>query len=720
MTIVQRRCPEGEEPSPVQPPEDATTKSPSEPVPIPDPTPAITGGSSTNGPDRFTASSDEPLLVQARSAAETSTPWFRTPVLTKDLLDSICCMRLRTRARQKGPAGTTATEESRAYFEISVIGSDDLPKLKSPDSETSLTYKSHSAPATSDYEWTDGAVFEKDHEVWRKLEVGDCFEVTVCARGRGSMNDAEQGHLIFCGIVQPQVTIPARFSSVTRRPRMEQPFSKFKLRLFFFIGAIIIQIIAPLISTFDTSHLVPANAISEVLDVKKLPLGIGHRSPDNDELNDLNSSLPQLVPSPGLRWDALHYLDVALHGTYAYEHQYAFSPGIPIVLRLVHLGKELLFDIAASYPLLESMNSQLRAWLDNIINAFLVAMLAAQPSIALYRLTELFTHSKEFSYLTLMMHLLMSAPPVIIRSVYAEPFFAWFTFEGLSSCHEQRYLVASLYFGLATAFRTNGILLPCFILYSLLVHPVLIALFISLVKSPEFGTKDIPRHLYGAFRKLSFFRTIYSALLTIISLSPFIAQQYIAYLTFCRPSAPRPWCNLHIPLIYSFVQSHYWDVGPWRYWTVAQIPNFLLAIPILALSFSSIVWFMIASSRGIRFNPEKVDSSLPESTLSPLKALILLPYALHALVLSLMLLIAAHVQIALRILPAATPWISWAGAALIVQSVRHKGDAGKKSPSRKDSPSCSWWPLLSRIWIGWTIIWLFVSSVLWLAFLPPA
>jgi phosphatidylinositol glycan class V len=173
-------------------------------------------------------------------------------------------------------------------------------------------------------------------------------------------------------------------------------------------------------------------------------------------------------------------------------------------------------------------------------------------------------------------------------------------------------------------------------------------------------------------------------------------------------------------LVYSFVQSHYWDVGPWRYWTISQIPNFLLATPILTLAFASVTWFFVAIDQAAR--PEsKIFHALSDLTLSLSMALTLLPYAIHALVLSLILLTAAHVQIALRVLPAATPWISWAGAALIIQSAKHKNIVVEKSRSLGASPNGgSWWPFLSDLWIGWSVVWLLVSSVLWLAFLPPA
>ncbi|KAL5632882.1 hypothetical protein ACGC1H_005733 [Rhizoctonia solani] len=501
-----------------------------------------------------------------------------------------------------------------------------------------------------------------------------------------------------------------------RQSPMERSVSRLKLRLYFFIGVIICHAVALLIPAFDTSHLVLLTPVDNLPDPTTSPLSLSHGLVD-ERMEDP----PKLLPSPGLRWDALHYHDVALHGAYTYEHQYAFSLGVPIILRLVQSGKEILFSLVLPSFSPGFMNIQLHSWLSDIINAFLVAMLASQPCLALYKLTEKLTRSKDFSYLTLLVHVLMGAPPVIIRSSYAEPFFAWFTFEGLSAYHEQRYLVSSLYFGLATAFRTNGILLPCFILYGLLVYPMLSELLATISTSTGFRLTDISAHIYRAARKLRLSKLIYSGLLTMISLSPFLTQQYIAYRTFCQSSSPRPWCNSHIPLIYSFVQSHYWDVGLWRYWTIDQIPNFLFAMPILTLAFSSIVWFIIASSRGVQSAKHRaVDSPPLDPVLSPSMTLVLVPYALHALILSLMLFTAAHVQIALRVLPAATPWVSWAGAALIVQGLRHKRDAERFKLSETDVFGHCWWPVLSHVWIGWTVIWLFVSSILWLAFLPPA
>ncbi|CAE6526058.1 unnamed protein product [Rhizoctonia solani] len=210
ITLVQRRYPKGEEPVAAQPTEATTTKSVEpEPVPVPAPAPELapaaqvnpppvstSDATSTAGPTLFTGRSEEPAQAQARSAGVVRTTWFCTPPLTKELLASIRCMRLRTLAKQQGVAGATATAQTGAYFEISAVSpADGLPKLT--PSGTEMTYRSHSAPAKPSYEWTDGKVFDETEELWSNLAVGDYFEVAVCAGGRGWTNDADRGNLIF-------------------------------------------------------------------------------------------------------------------------------------------------------------------------------------------------------------------------------------------------------------------------------------------------------------------------------------------------------------------------------------------------------------------------------------------------------------------------------------------------------------------------------------------
>ncbi|XP_050269403.1 GPI mannosyltransferase 2-like [Quercus robur] len=53
----------------------------------------------------------------------------------------------------------------------------------------------------------------------------------------------------------------------------------------------------------------------------------------------------------------------------------------------------------------------------------------------------------------------------------------------------------------------------------------------------------------------------------------------------------RPWCKARVPLLYNFIQSHYWGVGFLRYFQLKLLPNFLLASPILSLAVCSIIYY---------------------------------------------------------------------------------------------------------------------------------
>lgn len=220
--------------------------------------------------------------------------------------------------------------------------------------------------------------------------------------------------------------------------------------------------------------------------------------------------------------------------------------------------------------------------------------------------------------------------------------------------------------------------------------------------------------------QITFQKFISAIALTGLIFLPVIYHHYSAYVAFCIPSdsaqllTPRvpSWCSNFPPLIYTYVQSHYWNVGLFRYWTTQQIPNFLISAPPLALLcvfsirhinnvFLPQLWTLIfhqpsllASAAGGEQELKVVDN---HEAKSPFDSSSLTPHAIHALFLSGTLLLASHTQIILRLAPS-MPILYWSAAWLLLEGIEKWG----------------------RWWVAWSVIWGAVSSVLWTTFLPPA
>ncbi|KAG7090839.1 hypothetical protein E1B28_009921 [Marasmius oreades] len=344
---------------------------------------------------------------------------------------------------------------------------------------------------------------------------------------------------------------------------------------------------------------------------------------------------------PFLRWDAFHFASIAEDG-YLYEYQWAFFPGVPFVMR--YGGKALQFIVGRS---------------DLMLGGALVAM-ACDTTRTMYHLSLHHLGSPKLAYLATLLSLLPSSPAALRLAVYAEPFFAYFAYKGMWACARSHYLTAALHFAIASTFRSNGVLLGGFILWDLVVNPLL-------------RTGKV--HLRNIFWAIP---------LTSLTLVPFIYLQYSGYLSFCTGSEVElaEWCQNTIPLIYSHTQSEYWDVGFFRYWTVAQIPNFVIAAPPII----SITAFSVCVLK----------QQLDKTTVSPFARCSLIPHAMHALIFCSTLLFSAHVQIVLR-QASSMPLTYWAAAWLVME-----------------------YPQFGRWWVGWSVVWGVISVILWSAFLPPA
>lgn len=269
------------------------------------------------------------------------------------------------------------------------------------------------------------------------------------------------------------------------------------------------------------------------------------------------------------RWDGQYFLHIATLG-YTHENCLAFFPGYPFLLSLVSL-----FISSLSLGSLNWWNSLLLSSILLNISFFCLA------GRYLYFITLKLFKNSHFALKTCKVFCISPAT-IFFLAPYSESLFSALTFGGVYYCTEYKFFKASVFFALSGATRSNGLVNIGFLVYFAVKAMV----------------KTKPRNVFNLFGE-----TLFSI---IVAFFPFLCYQYYAYWLFClrhshadlpliiqnyllqhklnTPGKEVPsWCKKEIPFSYSSVQSQYWDVGLLRYFTWNQVPNFLLASPILIL-----------------------------------------------------------------------------------------------------------------------------------------
>ncbi|XP_053433032.1 GPI mannosyltransferase 2 isoform X1 [Nycticebus coucang] len=397
-----------------------------------------------------------------------------------------------------------------------------------------------------------------------------------------------------------------------------------------------------------------------------------------------SGSVDQLVEGllGGLsRWDAEHFLFIAEHG-YLYEHNFAFFPGFPLSLLMV---TELLRPLRGFLSLRSCLL---------ISVALLNSLFSVLAAVALHDLGCLVLHCPHQAFYAALLFCLSPAN-VFLAAGYSEALFALLTFSAMGQLERGRVWTSGFLFALATGVRSNGLVSVGF-----LMHSQCQGFFCSLT-------------VLNPLRQ--FLKLIISLFLSVLTLGlPFALFQYYAYTLFCLPSLAHPipdplvqlamdkgyriaegnkppWCSWDLPVIYSYIQDVYWNVGFLKYYELRQVPNFLLATPV-AILVAWATWTYVTThpwlclTLGLQRSkssktPEKPDPGF----LSPQ----VFVYLIHAAVLLLFGGLCMHVQVLTRFLGSSTPIVYWFPAHLLqdqepllrsLETVPRKPPAGQKVP----------------------------------------
>ena len=270
------------------------------------------------------------------------------------------------------------------------------------------------------------------------------------------------------------------------------------------------------------------------------------------------------------RWDAQYFLHIATLG-YTHENCLAFFPAFPLLNKILsHLLQLLLFN---------SVNSWNAALLSSvIINNFCFVI----ASKYLYHITIWLGANSSFATKTMILFVISPAN-IFFSAPYSESLFCALTFGGISYCLKGKFFFSSLLFAVSTGTRSNGLLnigfLVCFMSIA--------AFRLKLKNLPIFAISVIPSILLSLIPFILYQYYAFSQFCHVHSRSlnvPQVVHNYLSAANFTIPGERVPrWCHQSLPLSYSSVQSDYWNVGFLRYFEWKQIPNFILAMPVLSL-----------------------------------------------------------------------------------------------------------------------------------------
>ncbi|KAF2137013.1 glycosyltransferase family 76 protein [Aplosporella prunicola CBS 121167] len=389
----------------------------------------------------------------------------------------------------------------------------------------------------------------------------------------------------------------------------------------------------------------------------------------------LSASLGSRLAVKLTRWDAIYFAKLAQRG-HVYEQEWAFSWGFA----------RLMAKLAAALPTSEGgLTAQ-------ALSGICIANVAHLLSVlVLYRLVTLMLpdpSERKTAFLTALLHVLSPAG-LFLMAPYAESLFSLLSFVGmLCYCYTTTFdgtsavmyclsmLASGASFGLAAVLRGNGLLNGIIFAYGLISH------LASISRGEALAT---------AFRRI--ICTILAGCLVGVG---FILPQWIAYQRYCLEESGRPWCSRIPPSIYTWVQEQYWNVGFLRYWTLSNVPLFLLAAPTL--------WALLTSAQRVILRKIYASDKGQPTAALPHDAMLL--FALPQLALAALALTNFHVQIINRVSSGYPLWYMAIAGGLNEKSQLHSLAIAPKHKSN--------WIL--RLMIIYSV----VQGGLFASFLPPA
>eukprot|EP00095_Tigriopus_kingsejongensis_P000183 snap_masked-scaffold487_size158652-processed-gene-0.30 protein:Tk00183 transcript:snap_masked-scaffold487_size158652-processed-gene-0.30-mRNA-1 annotation:"hypothetical protein DAPPUDRAFT_202746" len=316
-------------------------------------------------------------------------------------------------------------------------------------------------------------------------------------------------------------------------------------------------------------------------------------TPSRNESTSWSDLVVDFLADGLTRWDGQYFLHIANNG-YTYENTLAFFPLYPMCVRV---AAEVIYWAQVDYRLLHFSSAlKLGAVAINVL-FFTLA------TLALFELSRKVLKDEKLAYRASVFFCINPAS-IFFTAAYSESLHALLSFYVMLKIERSFTFQMGILLPLSTAVRSNAVLNLGFAFYRGIKGVVRELVIHRRLK--QLGRAELSETIVNIIGD----GVIPCVCSAFVSLLPFVLFQWFAFTEYCGVTKPRLdfddsilsygqlhqlkipdadpslWCHAYIPIPYSFVQSHYWDVGFLRYFQLKQIPNFILACPIFFLLWS--------------------------------------------------------------------------------------------------------------------------------------
>lgn len=409
------------------------------------------------------------------------------------------------------------------------------------------------------------------------------------------------------------------------------------------------------------------------------------------------------------RWDAQYFLHISEHG-YTYENTLAFFPLYPLCIKIVR------------YVLINALPFFSVHTLSLLIGIILNVIFFAKAANAIYELGRKVLRDQRKAEIAAVLFCFNPAS-IFFTAPYSESLYSWLSFALMLKCFEDiNSVLIVVPLSLSILCRSNGLINIGFVVYFGLKKMFMQNTILSFV--------TVFLKVFSILIIIAF----HFGLMQVYNYYLFCFQKNFNFPDFVRNYAIKndlimagnrtnddqsPWCSSNFPVSYSYVQERYWDVGFLKYYEFKQIPNFLLATPIILIILVNAFKFFLRNQTfcwrlgifSIKPNVLRLTAIHDQNQFV---------FIAHAVVVTIFCMLFIHIQVTTRLLASSSPMLYFFCANYFVKPT---APSKKNDDKNKQQESLNIFDFRRLNWTQTIIVYYFLcyfslGTILFSNFLP--